>query len=216
MVQENYLNGLTPSQKQSQLFVELEKTRAEKDKLADNVSSLEAKIKEIEESESKGSILIKTLNEEIEKYKLASGMINVYGPGVEITIDNPIADENSNSPYESNLVYDYGLILEMINELNASGAEAISINEQRILSTTEIRTAGDQININKVPQNVPFTIKAIGKSETLNNAINNRFGIVEDLRLRKYQVEVKIMEKITVPKYNGSIDFKYAVSSDTE
>ena len=207
-VQKNVLQGLSPIQKSTQLVTELTKIKNERDLLQSEVETLEARLKEIEESESKGSVLIKNLNEDLNRYKALSGLVDVAGQGVEILIDNP--QTSVDSTYESNLVYDYELILSLVNELNAAGAEAISINDQRVLSTTEIRAAGSDINVNKIPQNLPLIIRAIGSSVTLDNAVTNRMGIVAELRDRKYVVEVKRMEKVTISKYAGVVEFRYA------
>jgi uncharacterized protein YlxW (UPF0749 family) len=207
-VQKNVLQGLSPIQKSTQLVTELTKIKNERDLLQSEVETLEARLKEIEESESKGSVLIKNLNEDLNRYKALSGLVDVAGQGVEILIDNP--QTSVDSTYESNLVYDYELILSLVNELNAAGAEAISINDQRVLSTTEIRAAGSDINVNKIPQNLPLIIRAIGNSVTLDNAVTNRMGIVAELRDRKYVVEVKRMEKVTISKYAGVVEFRYA------
>jgi uncharacterized protein YlxW (UPF0749 family) len=208
-VQKNVLQGLSPIQKSSQLVGELTKLKNERDLLQGEVNALEATLKEIEETESKGNVLIKNLNEDLNKYKALSGLVDVAGQGVEILIDNPL--RAIDSAYEANLVYDYELLLALINELNAAGAEAISINDQRILSTTEIRAAGSNINVNKIPQNLPLDIRAIGSSVTLDNAISNRMGIVSELRDRKYVVEVKRMEKVTIARYSGIVEFRYAI-----
>jgi len=207
-VQKNVLQGLSPIQKSTQLVTELTKLKNERDLLQSEVETLDARLKEIEETESKGSVLIKNLNEDLNKYKALSGLVDVAGQGIEVLIDNP--QRSIDSAYESNLVYDYELILSMVNELNAAGAEAISINDQRVLSTTEIRAAGENINVNKIPQNLPLVIRAIGNSVTLENAITNRMGIVSELRDRKYVVEVKRMEKVTILKYAGAVEFRYA------
>ena len=207
-VQKNVLQGLSPIQKSTQLVTELTKLKNERDLLQSEVETLDARLKEIEETESRGSVLIKNLNEDLNKYKALSGLVDVAGQGIEVLIDNP--QRSIDSAYESNLVYDYELILSMVNELNAAGAEAISINDQRVLSTTEIRAAGENINVNKIPQNLPLVIRAIGNNVTLENAITNRMGIVSELRDRKYIVEVKRMEKVTILKYAGAVEFRYA------
>jgi len=207
-VQKNVLQGLSPIQKSTQLVTELTKLKNERDLLQSEVETLDARLKEIEETESRGSVLIKNLNEDLNKYKALSGLVDVAGQGIEVLIDNP--QRSIDSAYESNLVYDYELILSMVNELNAAGAEAISINDQRVLSTTEIRAAGENINVNKIPQNLPLVIRAIGNNVTLENAITNRMGIVSELRDRKYVVEVKRMEKVTILKYAGAVEFRYA------
>jgi uncharacterized protein YlxW (UPF0749 family) len=207
-VQKNFLQGQSPSQKSAQLVGELTKLKNEKELLTAEIETLENKLKEIENTESKGNVVIKNLNEDLLKYRSFAGLTDVYGPGIEIFIDNPSKD--SNTTYESNLVYDYEVIVNLVNELNAAGAEAISINDQRILSQTEIRAAGENININKVPQTAPFILKVIGDSTTLEGALTGRFGIVSVIREKNYQLDIKKMEKVTIPRYKGLIEFRYS------
>ncbi len=139
-VQRDMLDGLSPRQKSGELVTELQKVRDEKEVLLEQISALEERIKEIESSESKENVLIKTLNEELERYKMFAGLSDVEGQGIVITIDNPPVDMNY--AYDTNFVYDYHLLLSLVNELNAAGAEAISINDQRITGRSEIRAAG--------------------------------------------------------------------------
>lgn len=207
-VQKNFLQGQSPSQKSAQLVGELTKLKNEKELLTSEIDSLEKKLKEIESTESKGNVVIKNLNEDLLKYKAFAGLTDVYGPGIEIFIDNP--SKEANSTFETNLVYDYDVIVNLVNELNAAGAEAISINDQRILSHTEIRAAGENININQVPQTTPFLIKVIGNSDTLEGALTGRFGIVSIIREKNYQIDIKKMEKVTVPRYKGILDYRYS------
>lgn len=54
------------------------------------------------------------------------------------------------------------LLLSLVNKMKDAGAEAISINGQRIITTTEISLAGNNVNINTVPTAPPYVIKAIG------------------------------------------------------
>jgi len=102
--------------------------------------------------------------------------------------------------------------LDLLNELNSAGAEAISINDQRMVNNTEVRFAGTQINVNTIPLNSPFSIKAIGNSSTLEGAINQRFGIVSTIRDLGYYIEVKEIDNLEIPGFNGSIKFDYATT----
>jgi uncharacterized protein YlxW (UPF0749 family) len=135
-------------------------------------------------------------------------MTKVSGTGIMITIDNPPQDVNLG--LDKNIAYDYKLILDLINELNSAGAEAIAINEQRMVNNTEVRLAGTQVNVNTIPISPPFVIKAIGNSRTLDGALNQRFGIVQNIREIGYYIEVKQVETIELPAFNGSIKFQYA------
>lgn len=208
LVQKNYLNGLSPTQKSAEIIAELGVVKSEKENLQVQLADMEARLKEIEEAESADNALIKRLNQDVEKLRYFSGLTDVKGQGIIITLDNP--PEDGNYVYERNIVNDYQLVLNLVNELNAAGAEAISINEQRIISISEIRAAGNAININKIPQSTPFVIKAIGNKETLEGAVNQRFGIVSILRENNYFVEVKKYDDIQIPRYGGIIRFNYA------
>lgn len=105
----------------------------------------------------------------------------------------------------------YDLLLALVNKLKDAGAEAISINGQRIIAKTEISLAGDNVNINTVPTAPPYTIKAIGNPDTLEGALTIRYGIVENMR-NNYGLQVSIakQEEIEIQRYNGVLRFLYA------
>lgn len=207
IVQGNTLT-LLPNQKSSELSTELKKVQDEKENLLRELARLEQKLGDFQNSASKENVMIKNLNEEVDRYRIIGGFRDVKGPGVVVTVDNPPKDANFNA--EVNIVYEYELLLSLINELNAAGAEAISINDQRMISTSEIRSAGNAININAVPQQPPYIIKAIGNKDTLDGALNQVFGIVSILRDHRYLVSVRRQEDISILKYKDVVKLKYA------
>ncbi len=216
-VQDNYLGGVASAQKAQELAEKLKKLREEKEQLISEVNVLEARIKSIEETESKTDVLVRNLSAELDKYKIIAGVKAVEGPGVLITIDDPPKDPEFSSDM-SVIMYNYDLLLSLINRLNDAGAEAISINEQRIVSRTEVTLAGSNININSVPTAPPFKIKAIGNPDTLESALNVRFGIVDQMRSERYnlQVSVKKQDSLIIPRYNEVIKFRYAKPIDNK
>lgn len=215
VIQKNFSSGgLTPNQKLTQMAVELKQLQEEKESLLKDLAEYDAKLSAIEETASQENVVIKNLRQELDKYKLIAGFKDVKGEGVVISVDNPAGDVNFN--YDVNIVYEFELLLSVVNELNAAGAEAISINDQRIISTTEIRTAGNAININSIPQSPPYVIKAIGNKDTLDGAVNQIFGIVSILRDRRYQVSVRKMDEIVIPRYNDVVLIDYAKTVEEE
>lgn len=208
----NVVEGsLIPIQKAQSLAAELAKLKDEREVLMEEYTSLEAKIKEIQDTEAKEDVLIRNVVTELDKYKTISGMRDVKGPGVIITVQDPPTEANMENG-ESTIMYNYSLLLMLINKLNDAGAEAISINGQRYMSVTEISLAGSNVNINSVPTAPPFIIRAIGNPDTLDATLNIRFGIVDQMRSR-YDLQVKIekRDEIIVPRYNEIIKFRYAV-----
>ncbi len=208
IVQTNYLDGMAPTQRAAQLISEYNKIKDERTRLQGEISELQSKLTEIENSASQENTLIKGMKDELDKFKKIAGFTALVGQGIEIVVDNPSSDVNYG--YEIDIVKDYELLLALVNELNAAGAEAISVNGQRLISTSEIRAAGESISVNTVYINAPIIIQAIGNTEVLDGAVNLRFGIVSRLRDSYYQVYVQTKEQIEIPKYAEILQFNYA------
>ncbi len=207
--------GLLSTQKAQQLALELKELRSEKTALMEELTEWEIRLKEYEMSEADESFIIKNLNKDLEKYQIISGYKTVEGPGVIIVIDDPI-QEGSRKEEDSFIMYNYDLLLGIINKLNGAGAEAISINDQRYTSATEIYYTSNSISINSVPVIPPFIIKAVGNPASLEAALNMRFGIAQEMReLYNLQVDIKKEENLVISRYNRATNFKYAKPSDS-
>ncbi len=141
---------------------------------------------------------------------MSSGVLDVQGPGILVTIKDPVVKDEYEQDF-SVIMYNYELMLNLVNKLKEAGAESVSINEQRIAATTEITIAGSNVNINGTPTAPPYYVKAIGNPDTLHDAINIRSGIVETMKM-KYNLIVTTEKKdnIVIPRYTGTIKFKYA------
>ena len=144
----------------------------------------------------------------IEHYKMLSGFTDVVGEGVIIQLSLQDLDQ------PLNLVDFHRNLLLLINELNAAGAEAISIKDERIISNSEIVVAGSQIVVNGQKLSVPFTIYAIGSPDTLEASLNLRQGYVDRLRNNGYFIEIKKSDRVEIPKYPLVPSFDYAEPKD--
>ncbi len=207
-VQANYLDGLMPNQRSAQLMNELTTLRDEKKNMVVELETLQAEIDKITTSASGGNAIVKTLQDQVTRFKALAGYTDLSGQGVVLTIDNQPAAFSGG--LDANIVDDFQQLLIVINELNAAGAEAIAINDQRILSMSEIRTAGGYLSINAQQYKPPFAIKAIGNKDVLEAALMQRFGIVTSLRDKGYQVSVQRYDTVVVPKFNAIINWQYA------
>ncbi|SKC78815.1 DUF881 domain-containing protein [Maledivibacter halophilus] len=214
IVQANYLKGTIPSKRVLELKVELKNAQEEKQVLNEELDLYKNKLKEIEGAASEDSAIIKRLNEELEKYKEFAGFTRLKGPGIEIVIDDPPSDLEFDTE-ESVIMYNYDILLSIINFLNSAGAEAISINEQRIVANTEMQLAGNSLQINSVPTGPPIVIKAIGDPDTLKSVLDWRFGIVAQMReYYNLQVDIKKMNELEIERYNDIIKYEYAKPID--
>lgn len=151
-----------------------------------------------------------TAASELESIKMGAGLTPLQGTGVIITVDDtkPPASLGSKNP-NLYLIKDED-ILKILNELRAAGAEAIAINNQRLIASSEVRTAGSFISINNRNFAAPYEIKAIGDPVTLENALKIRGGIIETVQFWGIQVAVKQSTTVEIPAFKGTFHFQYA------
>ena len=146
---------------------------------------------------------------ELMQLNMYAGTLEMRGPGVTVVIDDSkVAAKPGDNP-NLYLIHDDDL-LKVINELKAAGAEALSINNQRIIATSEIRCAGPTVSVNNVRSSPPYVIKAIGDPQSLDVSLKMRGGVIETLKFWGIQVQTKKEESITVPAYKGTFHFEYA------
>lgn len=156
-----------------------------------------------------------TQNEaEIKNNQILLGLTEVSGQGIIITLDenrevNP--DEVLNiSGY---LVHEKDL-LYIVNELFNSGADAVAINDQRIVNTTSIICDGNIIRINEQMVGVPITIKAVGFPERMEYALSRPGGYLQKMANDGVVVFTERSESVTVPKYEGVYSYEYLTRGD--
>jgi len=201
--------GLVPLGKLTGYEAELSKVKEEKAVALQQLIDLEKRLTDIESKKADEDTFVSGMVSDLEKYRMFSGVVDVQGPGVFITVNDPVADKYQED--YSIITNNFDLLLGLVNRLKEAGAEAISINEQRISNTTEISLAGSNININGTPTAPPYYIKAIGNPQTLDGALNLRGGIIYIMKV-KYNlvVDTEIKDKILIGRYNDVINFKYA------
>ncbi len=183
------------------------------EKLLQQVLELQNDLTKYREQVSESGGAAKILKEELNRAETIAGLTDVSGQGITVTIrDGNTQDVGGNVTYNDGygIVHD-SYILLVLNELRAAGAEALSINDERILATSEIRCAGPTVSVNNTKLAAPFEIKAIGNPDTLENALRMPGGAIDE---SKYyygiDVTIKRSNKLLIKKYTGASTFKYA------
>ena len=108
-----------------------------------------------------------------------------------------------------------GDIMHVVNELFNAGAEAISINGQRVILTTAIECDGNVIKVNGNKTGAPFEILAIGYPEQLAG-LQRPGGYLEALVSRGLTVNLTKQNTVTIPKYTGTMKFSYATNQEND
>ena len=140
---------------------------------------------------------------------MGAGVLAMQGTGVSITIDDSKKQSKTGENLNLYLIHDDD-ILKVINELRAAGAEGISINDQRLIATSEIRCAGPTLSVNNTRYSPPYEIKAIGDSQTLENALKMRGGVVETLQFWGIQITIKKEDNVILPAYKSPFRFEHS------
>lgn len=197
------------------LQINLQKEREKVDQLYTQVEYYRQQLDEYTKEAEKAGGYASALANRLEDTLMIAGLTDVEGPGVIVTIDDS-KKVNKEGYNENNfLVHDEDL-LRVINEIRGAGAEAISINGERIISTTEIRCAGATVSVNNTRYSAPYVIKAIGNAEDIENALSIRQGVVELLGQWGIEVSIKTQENVSINAYNGITTHKYASSVKVE
>ena len=168
----------------------------------------EKELEKVRQESTQNNEDLEDKEQQIQQGNKMIGLTEVTGPGVIITLSDSTKDASSALNASDLLVHD-GDILSVINELKNAGAEAISINDQRLVPTSSIVCGANIIEINGEKVGAPFEIKAIGLPEQLS-ALSRPGGYLEILKNATVGVELKKSNNITIPKYAGVITYEYA------
>lgn len=135
------------------------------------------------------------LQEELEQANMLLGKTDVKGEGVIVTLeDNDIAKINASD------------LIMLVNELKDAGAEAISINDQRITNMSDIALINDKyILVNSQIVTSPYIVKAIGNKTYLQSALSlKNVGYIDEYTADNKTVKLETKNSITILKYEAN------------
>lgn len=159
----------------------------------------ENKIKEYKEKSESSEETNKLVEKELEEANIILGKTDVTGNGIQIVLT-----DNDNQEYSA---LDS---LNLINELRAAGAEAISINGERVINLTDIVDISNRyilVNSNKISS--PYTILAIGDENYLKSALSIKNGYVDIKQKEGYTISIESKNNLKINKYSKEINLKY-------
>ena len=157
------------------------------------------KVQEYEDKQKSNKETKELVQKELSEAKEIFGLTNVEGDGIIITLTD--TDE---------MTYTGNDLLYLVNELRAAGAKAISINDERIVNTTDIADISSryiQVNSNKV--SAPYIVKVIGDKTYLKSALTIKNGYVDLKEKEGYKILLQEKNNIKINKYSGDVTLKY-------
>lgn len=192
------------------------------------INDLEAEIKSQEDTleqirndlsilqnESSGGRTVQELQEQLKAARIAAGLTPVVGNGLIITIDDNKDGLKANPQDDPNkYIVHFDYLLNLVSDLKIGGAEAISINGQRLITTSEIRCVGNLILVNMTRIAPPYEISVIGSPLLLTEIVNN--GELDILKSLNFPISLEESSAVIIPAYKGDLQFNHprAVKED--
>lgn len=156
---------------------------------------------------------------ELERIAPVAGLTAVTGPGVAVTLDDAPPSARSSDVDPDALVVHQQDIQAVANALWAGGAEAMTIQGQRIISTSAIRCVGNSVVLHGIPYPPPYRIEAVGDVDGMIRALEKSPQVEAYLSYAtdpRYGLGWKLerLPSVTIPAFDGSLTLDYARSAD--
>jgi uncharacterized protein YlxW (UPF0749 family) len=165
--------------------------------LADELTASQLQVREIEKSLLGSEERYDSLIDEAEDLRLLLGVIPSNGKGVKVMLED--AEYNPASENPNDYIVHESHIFKVLNELKISGAEAISINGQRLHANSYIKCNGPVITIDGKQFPAPFIIEAIGDSNVLVPSLQLAGGVLDQLINDNIVVTIEESKKVDMP-----------------
>ncbi|MDD9350425.1 MULTISPECIES: DUF881 domain-containing protein [unclassified Mumia] len=156
---------------------------------------------------------VTTARQEVKALRGPAGFTEVSGPGLRVSLEDAPREVDEPGLDPNLLVVHQQDIQAFVNALWEGGASAVTLQGQRLISTTGIKCVGNTVILNGVPYSPPYVIEAVGDVGDLYSGLDLS-GAVEVYRdyADRYQLGLSITTKaeIVAPAYAGTVDLQHA------
>jgi uncharacterized protein YlxW (UPF0749 family) len=177
---------------------------------ADQLRALQSEIDGLTKAQAPGDAQVGALTGQIDRLAPAVGAASVEGPVVTVSLDDAHRSVSSLPPgvTADDIVVHQQDVQAVVNALWAGGAEAMMIQDQRVIATSAVRCVGNTLILQGRVYSPPFVVKAMGSPAGLRAALDN------DPTVLKYRTwvdyvglgyDVATTSKATFPPYSGSV-----------
>jgi uncharacterized protein YlxW (UPF0749 family) len=186
--------------------------RAEAEQLNSHIDQVQQEVTTL--SEQVGGSRLRGLESRIDELAVSAGMTALEGPGLTVSLDDaPLDQELPDGVSTNRLVVHQQDIQAVVNALWAGGAEGMTLQGQRIISTTGIKCVGNTVLLQGVPYAPPYVVVAVGDSDRMSDAL---FASDDVLRYRSDAATLGLgwsferLSSVRLPAYEGTPDLEYA------
>jgi uncharacterized protein YlxW (UPF0749 family) len=200
------------TQERSPLVVSAVTLQARQETLKDQVLALRARIQEVEQRGQGSAELVRQLNDQLQHARIASGLLALQGTGIVFQLEDSLQPVKAGAN-EADYLVTARDIRTLVEELWLAGAEAVSVNGERIAQSTAIIDIGGSTLVNSAFIAPPYQISAIGPDD-LYEQLSASQGFVAFVvaRADAFGIRLSFLESDTVdiPAFAGTIASRYA------
>lgn len=183
----------------------------------DNIEKKD-KIRNYEKSYTKNDKILDDMKAQINDYEMFIGLKKIEGSGIILKINDGTTNalEENTDEINSKLLHDNDMAL-VLNELRAAGAEAISVNNHRVVPWSGVICSWAFLGFDDGGMEyAPFNIYVIGDPEKLKAALLEDGSHVKQLMFRKLYVDIQEIDQIIMPPTTASGNVKYMGRYESE
>ena len=207
MVEQTDITAIE-NMRESELRIELSNWKSKYEELNEKYIEVTTKISEYRNERESDYKTTQLLEEELEQLNQALGKTDVEGEGIVIVLTDKEGAQLSEDVMVNRITEEDLLIL--VNELFGAGAEAISINDHRIVAMSDIYSIGTEyLKVNGERILSPYIIKAIGAPTYLESAVSGKGGHLDELKELGHETSLEQSRRIQIKKYEGKINTDY-------
>jgi uncharacterized protein YlxW (UPF0749 family) len=197
----------------------IQRLEAEQTDLKKQIADLRTQLAQQQAQAATGESTLERLTSDLEREKLVAGTVALHGAGIKIVLDDSsvktIPAKEDPTMY---IVHEYQL-RDVVNLLWSAGAEAISINGERVVEPTSIYCVGSTILVNDTRTSPPYEFLVVGDQARLESALSdqsNLKALKSRIKLYNLQFGVQRLRDVVVPAYAGSLDVRQAILGSSE
>jgi Uncharacterized protein conserved in bacteria len=199
----------TDTTQTSELNKQINQLNEQKKKLELDNNDVMGQLKKYEDDAAKQGGVSNNIKSQLDTNRMILGIDDVQGEGITLTLTPKTSFTNS----QGAPIQDYDLVY-LVNQLRNAGAQAISINDLRIVSQTGIRSSSSNsyilVDDEKVSPKDKIVIKAIGSKSKLQSSVSDKsLNVAKYLALLSYNIDTQASDTVKIVKYNKNYSESY-------
>lgn len=202
------------TQERTPLLETATELQAQQDDLKTRILQLREQIQAVEGQGAGSADLVRQLNADLERARIAAGLIPLTGTGIVLQLDDSQAPVPPGASQADYLVGSRD-IRSVVEELWLAGAEAIAINAERLTPTTAVIDIGSSLLVNSAYLAPPYQVTALGPAD-LYERLSRSPGFIDFVRTRAEAYGIRLSfaepESVDMPAFAGTVTLRYSRS----